>query len=356
MPKPKRQDSFDDSFYKLATEIATALERNKDPADKGLTSTESQKKQVESLLDYERMFKDEIVKYKQSTEVYKKFLQKVCILNKNILSARPYFRESATTFSKEITPAIKMGNIEELKRFSVNYQFIRFVKDNWLGPFPERAEELFNNAYKARKILIENNMPLAVNRAKLFFRKVPRSHLSLMDMIGICGMGLASGIDKWCGSYTPVFRSVCIGRMVGNLIDSYSETMLHFYPSDKRVLYKANSIRGRQGIDDVSELTEAVNKSFKQDEKDGKSIPKYEVKAGELSDLMNAASTVSADAPINSGVSGDRDFTLYDFTADPSQDIESAYIQREQTVDMLMYAKRLPVLHKKVLRLKGIKI
>jgi|ERR1035437_1689424 DNA-directed RNA polymerase specialized sigma subunit len=352
MQKPKKHSaSFDDSFYRLAGEIATALAKNKTEEEKGLTSTEAQKRQVEELLDAEKKFKEVVLKYRQSTEVYKKFLQRVCIQNRNILSARPYFREAATTFSQSITPAIKTSNIEELKRFNINYQFIKFIKDNWLGPFPKRADELFTRVYKARTILIENNMPLAVNRAKLFYRKTPRSHLTLMDMIGICSMGLAAGIDKWCGSYTPVFRSVCIGRMVGNLIDCYSETMLHFYPSDKRVLYKANSIRGRQGIDEINELTDAVNKSFKQDELDGKSIPKYEVKAGELSDLMNAASTVSADSTVN-----DEGYGVYSYTQDASQDIESAFIERESTVEMLMYAKHLPILHRKVLRLKGIKI
>lgn len=356
MTKKKIQDVFDDSFYRLATEIATAIARNKDENDKNLSSTEAQKRQVEELLDAEKKFKEVICKYRQSTEVYKKFLQRVCIQNRNILSARPYFRESATTFSQSITPSIKIGNIEGLKQFNVNYQFIKFVKDHWLGPFPKRANELFDRVYRARTILIENNMPLAVNRAKLFYRKTPRSHLTLMDLIGICSMGLAAGIDKWCGSYTPVFRSVCIGRMVGNMIDSYSETMIHFYPSDKRVLYKANSIRGRQGIDDIKELTDAVNKSFKQDEKDGKSIPKYEVEAGELSDLMNAASTVSADATVASADNGEKSFTVYDYTADPNVDLEKEYINREQTVDMLMYAKHLPILHRKVLRLKGVRI
>jgi hypothetical protein len=346
MAKRYKQEGFDDSFYKLAGEVATALAQNKD----GTT----QKQQVEELLDAEKKFRENIQKYRQSTEVYKKFLQKVCIQNRNILSARPYFREAATTFSKSITPAIKANNIEELKKFDVNYGFIKFARDHWLGPFPKRAEELFQRVHKAREILIENNMPLAINRAKLFYRKVPRSHLTLMDMIGICGLGLAAGIDKWCGAYSPVFRSVCIGRMVGNLIDSYSETMLHFYPSDKRILYKANSIRGRKGIDEIHELTAAVNAAFQQDQKDGKSIPKNEVKVGELSDLMNAASTVSSDSTIASN--DNQKFTVYDYTPDTTQDIESAYIEKESTSRMLMFASKLPILHRKILRLKGIKL
>lgn len=344
MAKPyKRQERFDDSFYKLAGEVTRALEKNKDGT--------IQQEQVEELLDAEKKFKETILKYRQATEVYKKFLQKVCIQNKNILSARPYFRETATSFSKNITPAIKEENIEVLKTFDINYQFIKFIKESWLGPFPKRAEQLFDRVHKARTVLIENNMPLAINRAKLFYRKTPKSHLTLMDFIGICSMGLAAGIDKWCGTYSPVFRSVCIGRMVGNMIDSYSETMLHFYPSDKRVLYKAHTIRGRRGIDEINELTNAVNKSFKEDELEGKTIPKNEIGVSELSSLMNAASTVSADATVN-----DEGYGVYHYTMDPNQDIEGSFIERESTDKMLLLAKSLPLLHRKLLKLKGIKI
>lgn len=343
MSKPKRQEGFDDSFYKLAGEVTKALEKNKDGT--------IQKEQVEELLDAERKFRDTILLYRQASEIYKKFLQRVCIQNKNILSARPYFRETAISFSKKITPAIKAADIETLKTFNINYQFIKFIRESWLGPFPKRAEQLFQRVHKARTILIENNMPLAINRAKLFYRKTPKSHLSLMDLIEICSMGLAAGIDKYCGEYTPVFRSVCIGRMVGNMIDSYSETTLHFYPSDKRILYKANSIRARQGIEDIVELANAVNESFKQDAKEGKSIPKGKITASELSSLMSAASTVSADATVN-----DEGYGVYHYTMDPAQGIEESYIERESTDKMLSLAKRLPLLHRKVLKLKGIKI
>lgn len=341
--KQKKFESFDDSFYKLAGEITKALARNKNGT--------IQQEQVEELLDAERKFKETILKYRQATEVYKKFLIRVCVQNKNILSARPYFRETAVIFSKKITPAIKANDLEALKTFDINYQFIKFIRQSWLGPFPKRAEQLFQRVHHARTILIENNMPLAVNRAKLFYRKTPKSHLTLMDFIGICSMGLAAGIDKWCGTYSPVFRSVCIGRMVGNMIDSYSETMLHFYPSDKRILYKAHTIRGRKGIDEIGDLTKAVNEAFIADELEGKTVPTKNLQVSELSSLMNAASTVSADATVN-----DEGYGVYQYTVDATQDIEEAYSEKESTIQMLGFAKGLPLLHRKVLKLKGIKI
>lgn len=341
--KNKKQEKFDDSFYRLAEEVTTAIENNKDGTD--------QQQQVEELLDAEKKFKETILRYRQSTEVYKKFLQKICIQNKNILSARPYFRETAISFSKKVTPAIKERNVDLLKTFDINFQLIKFIRDSWLGPFPKRAEQLYHRVYDARRILIENNMPLAINRAKLFYRKTPRSHLTLMDLIGICGLGLAAGVDKWCGPYSKVFRSVCIGRMVGNMIDLYSETTLHFFPSDRRILYKANTIRGRQGIEELEELANAINDSFSKDKEEGKSIPKEIITVSNLHMLMNAASPVSADATVN-----DENYGVYSYVPDENQNIEEEYIRNESMSIILAEAKKLPLLHKKILQLRGIKI
>lgn len=339
----KKQEVFDDSFYRLANSITKALEENDDGS--------TQEQQVDELMDAEKKFKAVILKYRQSTEIYKKFLQKIRIQNKNILSARPYFRENSVTFSKKITPAIKDEDIETLKTFDINFLLIKFIKENWLGPFPKRALELYRRVERARTILLENNMPLAINRAKIFYRKTPRSHLSLMDLIEICAMGLASGIDKYVGKYTTVFRSVCIGRMVGNMIDAYSETTVHFYPSDKRVLYKANSIKGRQGISDIEELTKAVNESFKQDSLEGKSVPKNEITVSELNGLMAAAGAISIEGATNEFGLG-----VYDYMPDEAQDVETDLIEKEAISTMLAVAKKLPLLHRKVLRLKGIRI
>lgn len=354
MKKKANPNDFDESFYIVANNVKYRIAKNENIRFKGMKLNDVQKIQVEELISLEKQFRDTIAKRKFSNEIYKKFLQNVCIKNRNILSARPYFRETAKTFSKNITPAIRMDNIQELKKFNINFLFIKFIKANWLGVFPPEAEELYSKIFESRRILIENNMPLAINRAKLFFRKTPQSHLTLLDLIGICSLGLATGIDKWCGPYSPVFRSVCIGRMVGNMIEDYSETLLHFYPSDKRILYKANSIKGRRGIEEIDKLTTAVNNSLQEDIKEGKNVPISEVKVGELNDLMHAASTTSADMPIQSDK--DREYNIYDFTADVSIDAEELYAIKESMSKMLLHVDKLPLIHRKILRLKGIKL
>jgi len=352
MPKKTQKSNFeeDPSFYTIANEIARQLVRNKDGS--------LQKDQVEELLALEIEFKESILKYsRQSTDVYKKFVQKIRVTNKNILSARPFFRESAKSFSKNVTPHLKTNNIEKLKTFDINYQLVKFIKENWIGPFPKKAEKLFKKIHTARTKLIENNLPLAVNRAKLFYRKTPKGTLTLIDLIGICSAGLAAGVDKWNGPYSPVFRSVCIGRMVGNMISDYSDTTVHFYPTDKKILYRTNSIRGRQHIEDIEELTKEVNNSWQNDineaKKAGKRVPIVPPPStvAELSELLAAASTVSADTTVN-----EEGFGIYDYYQDPGLNIENDYIEKECLSKIFELAKNFTILQKKVLRLKGLKV
>lgn len=336
------KSSHDPMFGQLAKEIAKAIERNKDGS--------TQKQQFEELVAAERFFKETLLSYRVNNEIYKRFIQLIRVVNCNILSARPYFRENGKTFSLKITPALKTKDIEGLKPFDINFHFIKFCKDNWIGLWSKKMESAYKRVERARTVLIENNFPLAVNRAKIFFRKAPKSHLSFMDMIEVSVMGVCAGIDKYTGPFLKNFVGVCIGRSVGNLIDANSETVMHFYPSDCRVIYRARSIRGRQGITDIVELTKAVNDSFNLDLAEGRTAPK-QVSVNELSSLLNAASLISSDS--NDGEEG---CGVYNFTPDTGESAEDILERKQQLAYMSRMARRLPLINQKVLRLKGIEI
>lgn len=329
-------------FALLAQEIARAIERNKD----GTT----QKQQFEELRSAERQFHEIVLSYRISTEMYKRFIQLIRITNNNILSARPFFRESSETFSSKITPALKAKDPEALKQFGINFHFIKFCHDNWIGLWPKKLEAAYRRTETARTKIIENNLPIAINRAKLFFKKTPKGHLTFLDLVEVSSMGLCAAVDKYSGPFLKNFVGVIIGRAVGNLIDAYSETVVHFYPSDRRVLYRANSIRGRQGITDISELTEAVNKSFAADLLEGKTAPKS-VTVTELSYLMSAASLVSADSNENEDGYG-----VYSYTPDSAESVETVLGRKQELSEMARLARKLPLINQKVLRLKGIEI
>lgn len=342
----KKFEQYGNEFYRLATEISLVLAQNK------LDET-SQKQEVEELWNAEKLFREEILKYKYSTQVYKKFIQKIRYLDRNILYAKIYFRENSETFSEKVTPFLKSEDPEGLKKFNVNYNFILFIRENWRGPLGVKAEKLYRKVERARRVLSENNLPLVINVAKLFFRKVPRSQVTLMDMIAVASMGLTSAIDKYTGDskgeYSKVFMSVAMNRATGNLIKLYSETPLHFYPSDRKVLYKANSIRGRQGIKDVTELASAINNAFAADAKEGMVVPKGQVTPIQLQELLNAATLVSVECTID-----EDNFSAYDHTPDEKASAEENLISTEtnQTIGKLI--TELPPIYRKVLRLRGI--
>jgi hypothetical protein len=123
---------------------------------------------------------------------------------------------------------------------------------------------------------------------------------------------------------------------------------LHFYPSDHRILYRANSIRGRQGITDIPELTKAVNDSFAQDLLEGKTAPPR-VTESELSYLMSAASLISSDSNV-----GEEGFGIYNYTADSKENAEDMMGNRQEKDIMFDLARKLPLINQKILKLKGI--
>ena len=336
----------DREFQKLATRIKHAIVTNEGQIG-------DQKDQVERLVNLERKFRNDIRKYDRSIDVYRLFIDYVCKELGNILSAQSYFREKSTVFNRSISPAIKEKNPYELMKFDINYKFIKFIVDNWEDDLPEQSKKYFTDLVDARRILIENNLPLAINRAKIFYKKTPRSHLSLLDLIDICVYGLIVGVDKYADDYSTVWRSVSIGRMVGFMIEEYSKSFIRLYPSDKKILYRANALKYRLNIDNIKELTEAVNESFEKDKADGKSAPKLPITEVQIRTLMNSSNYVSANVTLNDGEEDDRGGCIYDYTAAPEL-VEEEVEKRDTINKVLEAAKELEIIEKKIIRLKGV--
>lgn len=306
-----------------------------------------QEKLVNALLAKEEEFKRLIFTFPEGNEAYYKFLDEITVVNKNILTAKPYFREVAKTFYKGITPAIKTKDIQALQDFHINYRFIKFIMDHWDCKVPTTVEKLFNEVCHLRSEVIENNIPLALNRSMRFFRKVKRHHMGLMDMINISIMGLTSGVDKWVGPYRRVFLSVCIGRMTGDLIKNASETAIYFYPSDRRVIYHANLLKSREGVLDLDRLVDRLLAD--PDLKDLK------LTRNGIISLLSATSVVSADGPSNVE-EGEEDFNVYSYTPSEVMGPEEKVTNQNSHAALLSSYDGLSVMERKVLRLKGIKI
>lgn len=334
----------DPVFYVLANNIAKILEKNN--GGKKLSKTEftkKQKYQVEKMMELEENFRKTINSYKQSDKIYKRFLMHIKVERGNILTARPYFRENSKTFGAFISPAFKEDNIEEIKKFHINYKFMVFVIEHWRGNLPKKITSIWEEHQDIRQRIIENSMPLAINLAMKFFKAVPRSHVTLMDMINASASGLSIGVDKWVGPFTTVFRSVCIGRMKSNIMEVYNQTFLHYYPSDKKIIYKANLLKSREKIKDPEILLEKINEYLSENG------DKRELNAHELEDLLNGSSMTSVETEVD-----EEGFTLYETFIDETSNVEKNVEKIDALRAVIAACDHLNITEKKVIKLKGV--
>lgn len=343
--KKKAVKIFDDSFYRLARSVDRSLKANEDGS--------TQQEQVENLLRLEDEFRRTILSYAQSDNIYKDFLAHIIIEKGNILTAGPFFRDQKGVFTKHISPALKSGNYKALQRFNINYKTVVFIKSRWLGKFPEDAEILYNKIVKARQLLIENNMPLAINIAKKFYNATPKGRLSLMDMIDLCAAGLCVGVDKWSGPYSRVFLSVCIGRMKAHLMAEYNQTIFKFTPEQEKILYRLNKITAYSGIEEIGELTKLINESLKQDS-DKKNELFTPIDEGEIVKLLKASKILSLDGIVNSDDSeSDNDSASVQFNITNEDDIEKNTIEKNALSHAYSSIDKMKTLEVKLLKLKG---
>lgn len=317
-----------------------------------------QKEQVEKLVDLEDQFRRAVIESPYGVDVYRKFVAHICDERKNILDARPFFRERQEIFTAEISGALKKRNEKALFRFHGNWQLVSYLLGarRW-GP-KSKVAKLAAEIAKVRTEIVEMNLPLAISRARIFYSRTPKSHLSHMDLVQIAAEGLLSGVDKFCLPFSKAFRSVCIGRMVGNFIERYSETMVHFYPGDRRTLYRINKaaskVTDRWADLDFEALAEQINSDVEDD--------KSKTNADEIVRLMAASGVVSADDVEPVGKSGltttdgrsPREAGLHRYAA-PEEWRPDVRYEEAQTARALAEAiLKLPLLEQKVLRLRGV--
>ena len=342
--KNKKSKINDPVFYNLANNVAKILEKNNNGKKLNKKDfTKKQKYQVERMMELEEVFRKTINSYKQSDKIYYKFLMFIKIEKGNILMARPFFRENSKTFGKDISPAFKDNDVEKIKQFHINYKFILFVLENWKGNVPTRAAEAWQEHQEVRKQIIENSMPMAINEALKFYKAVPKNHTSLMDIINASVSGLCIGVDKWVGPFRTVFRSVCLSRMKSNIMDIYNQTFLHYYPSDKKIIYKSNLLKVREKINDQDKLLEAIN-SYLEENNDKRVLQNFE-----LQNLLNGSNLESIEDSAT-----DEGFSVYDVYIDENNDIEKNTERRDILKRILVGCKDLEIIERKIIRLKGV--
>lgn len=339
----------DEAFKLFVGNLDKNIQNYKEPKDKE-AFFQSQKAQVERLVKLEKDFRKALQDHKWGLAAYRDFIDYIINVKRNILSARPFFRERQEEFTANISGAIKERDAKALFKFNVNYQFIALTMKSRNWGKNSQVFKLANEIKGLRIKICELNMPLAISRARLFWSKTPESHLSYMDLVQIAAEGLLAAIDKFVLPFGKVFRAVVIGRVTGNHIESYSDTMLHFYPNDKRKIYRANkAVRHLGGVAsaDFEVLAGKVN--------EGMDDAINQTNAIELADLMGAASTVSSDSSATSLLESDSIQVLTNkFAADSSTRPDFISENKDLVIKVGSAIETLTIFEKKLLRLKGI--
>lgn len=220
---------------------------------------------------------------------------------------------------------------------------MKFVIENWRGNLPAKALKAWNEHQYVRQKIIENSMPLAINEAMKFYKAVPKNHLTLMDMINASMSGLCIGVDKWVGPFRTVFRSVCIGRMKSNIMELYNQTSLHYYPSDKKIIYKANLLKSREKIENSEILLDAIN-GYLKDNDDKRQLEMYE-----LENLLNGSDMKSVETEID-----EEGFSVYDTYFEEENIVESTLEKYDLLKNVLIQCKNLKMIERKIIKLKGV--
>ena len=186
----------------------------------------NQQRQFEKLVELETTFRKTLASLPEGQKAFEDFVKYVCDIKRNILIARPYLRERQDIFTSHISPLLKKRDVKGIQDFHFSYRFVAFVvngpNDSMMKPRDFSKTDiprLFKEICDIRKEIVETNLPLAINRAGIFWKRTTQVHLQFMDLVQTCVEGLISAVDKFCLPFTPVWRSVAIGRMVGNQIE-----------------------------------------------------------------------------------------------------------------------------------------
>ena len=339
--------TYDAQFIDFCANLEQAIARFEEKPTSEKEFTALQKKQVEALVKAERFFKKTLQQDARGLKAYKAFIAFITEDRRNILAARPYFRERQAIFSKGISPAIRSQNPKKLYKYNINYTFIELILRTIPFAPNSRVVRAAKEVKRIRQELITKNIPLAISRARIFRQKTPESHLTFMDLNQISFEGLINAVDKFVLPYSKVFRSVIIGRVTGDQIAGLSESLIHFWPDDKRKIYRANKAnRGKKEIN-FEETAASVNS--------GPEL-KHATDASEIQHLMAANSHSSLDAPIGESVGNDEeDQDTFGDRFPAAEGTQPDVLVEENDLYQSLYEAigQLEVIEQKLIKMKG---
>jgi DNA-directed RNA polymerase specialized sigma subunit len=319
-----------------------------------------QRNQLRELVATETALRKTLIDHPWGPGIYRDFVQFICDERRNILAARPYFRERQDIFSSQISGILKKRREKGLYKYRFNWTFIAWLLSARKWPAGGQIRKLANKIQSIRQALLEQNLPLAISQARIFWNTTPKSHLTYMDIVQIQCQGLLLAIDKFVPP-TPAqekrmteaaslkayqsFRAVAIGIMRRDRVNSYSETSLHFFPPDRQKIYRANKhLRKFPSEVDYTQLAKLVNKDLQESESPCQTNP------AELMSLLAASSTVSGDF----AAEPEGETVIESTAGDNSLRPDTITEQHNLSNVLYQHINKLPLVERKLLKMKGI--
>jgi hypothetical protein len=327
-------------------------EMDKEVKRRPLNNDKLQAKQVNTLVKLERAFRRALIRHPAGLSVYSDFIEQT-----SILGARPYFRERDVKFKAEISVALKNHDALALTRFDVNYQFIRFAmkcRDWSLDAKGWKILQWVEKIKELREDLIVMNMPLSVNQARAFAGMNQKSHLEHLDFQMAAAQGLISAVDKFCGPWSKVFRAVVIGRAKGNMIEHNSASLIHFYPTDKKLLYRIRKMLRRLPVDAAVDYDE-IHRDLNHMEATAEcKIPQKPTEKDHMMSVL-AASQVVSGSDVSMEYKGPRCQSMLEQFADDMDRQPDRLAERSELYgEVPLLIAGLPILDQKVLSMRGV--
>ena len=219
------------------------------------------------IFDLEKKFKKTLLSTAKGKRLFRKFLDYVDSKECSILSGSVFYRDRAATYYKSIVPLIKSRN-NKASDFLLNYQFTIWVMAQSDAPARKKLSSIHQEIGFLRKKITEQDMPLIINRSRLYQVKARKINFDYLDLVSFATNGFMTAIDKYTPPAADLFKSVAIGWMTLELITNCNVTTVKLNKVDKRVLYRANIAKNRLGMEDNDDVLRFVQESFPEVNKD----------------------------------------------------------------------------------------
>lgn len=216
--------------------------------------------------DLAELFKNEsdianiLISSKKGLDIYRQFAEYIKKDLRDIRVSKIYFREREVT-AKSLYRAIEDYDAKALSKFRINYKFLKWMLGKDI-PQRLRIQKKYEKILSLREKIIQDNLALVMNRARIFQVKAKKNNLDHLDLIQIATDGFMVALDKFTPPDYFRFKSVAIGWMTNKMTDASNSGTVKLTSQDKRVLYRANLAIYKNDIKDFDKILAFVRVTY----------------------------------------------------------------------------------------------